>query len=217
MGYIDVHTHLLPFIDDGVSSKEQCVEVLQAYQKAGFDRIIATPHIYNPYVATRTANIRAMYQWASQEANQLGIKLYLGSEVYVGSGNATNVLPFMERFVLVEVDYYSEPLFLLNQVYTLLKRGLHVVLAHVERYRWFSTTNPTALKLRELGVHFQCNVDGVENHSAARWLSAGWIDVIASDNHGDSQLPPRLAALLQRYQDVANRMNNLFISYDTIQ
>lgn len=216
MGFIEVHSHLLPFVDDGVGTKESCLAVLEAYAAAGFDRVVVTPHLYNPYVSTRTQNIRAMYAWAAQEAMRMGLALYLGSEIYVGMSDSTNVLPFMGRFVLVEVDYYSEPLFLVNHAYTLLKRGYHVVLAHVERYRWFSTKSPLAVKLRELGVHFQCNVDGVESGVAAKWMASGWIDVLAGDNHGDAGLPAKLAAMLQRYPEISARMESLFIADEAI-
>ena len=210
MGYIEIHSHLLPFIDDGVGSKEQCTQVLQAYQAAGFDRIVFTPHLYNPYVATRTKNIRPMFTWAQEEAARCGITVYLGGEIYVGASDNLEVLPFLGRFVLLEVNYVVEPLFLLNQAYTLLKRGFDVILAHVERYQWFTAESMVARKLREMGVHFQCNVDGIESGLALRWLEEGMIDVIAGDNHGDTSLPGRLAGLLKKYPDVLGRMESLF-------
>jgi protein-tyrosine phosphatase len=210
MGYIEIHSHLLPFVDDGVGSKEQCTQVLQAYQAAGFDRIVLTPHLYNPYVATRTKNIRPMFSWVQEEAARVGLTMYLGGEIYVGASDNLEVLPFLGRFVLLEVNYVVEPLFLLNQAYTLLKRGFDVILAHVERYQWFTLESMVARKLREMGVRFQCNVDGVESGLATKWLEAGMIDVIAGDNHGDASLPGRLAALLKKYPEVLGRMESLF-------
>ncbi len=210
MGYIEIHSHLLPFVDDGVGSKEQCIQVLQAYQAAGFDRIVLTPHLYNPYVATRTKNIRPMFTWVQEAAARVGLTMYLGGEIYVGASDNLEVLPFLGRFVLLEVNYVVEPLFLLNQAYTLLKRGFDVILAHVERYQWFTTESMVARKLQEMGVRFQSNVDGVESGLASRWLEAGMIDIIAGDNHGDPSLPGRLAALLRKYPEVLGRMESLF-------
>lgn len=210
MGYIEIHSHLLPFVDDGVGSKEQCTTVFQAYQAAGFDRIVFTPHLYNPYVATRTKNIRPMFNWAKEEAATYGLTVFLGGETYVGASDNLEVLPFLGRFVLLEVNYVVEPLFLLNQAYTLLKRGFDVILAHVERYQWFTTESTVARKLHEMGVRFQCNVEGVESGLASLWLEAGMIDVIAGDNHGDPSIPSRLAVLLKKYPDVLGRMDSLF-------
>ncbi|MHC1693537.1 MAG: CpsB/CapC family capsule biosynthesis tyrosine phosphatase [Sphaerochaetaceae bacterium] len=209
MGYIEIHSHLLPFVDDGVGSKEQCSKVLAAYQAAGFDRIVFTPHLYNPYVTTRVQNIRPMFMWASEEAAKYGLAAYLGGETYVGSSDNLNALPFLGQYVLLEVNYIVEPLFLLNQAYTLLKRGFEVILAHVERYQWFKDDSLVAQKLLEMGVHFQCNVDGVESGLATRWIEKGLIDVIAGDNHGDAGIPARLANLYVNYPEVLGRMDSL--------
>ena len=67
MGFIECHSHLLPFVDDGVRSKDDCLNVLDAYAKAGFDRVVVTPHLYNPMVTTRIQNIRPMFSWASED------------------------------------------------------------------------------------------------------------------------------------------------------
>ncbi|MDX9934628.1 MAG: CpsB/CapC family capsule biosynthesis tyrosine phosphatase, partial [Sphaerochaetaceae bacterium] len=206
-----------PFVDDGVQSKEQCLSVLGAYKQAGFDRVVVTPHLYNPYVSTRTANIRLMYQWAAEEAAKMGLKLFLGSEIFIGSIHPEHILPFMSRFALVVLDYYTKPLFLEHYNYILLKRGYHVILAHVERYQWFSPKDPLAKKIKELGVHFQCNVDGVESGAAAKWINSGMIDVIACDNHGNTGVPEKLATLLRRYPDISAKMNSLFIDDERIQ
>ncbi|WP_422481616.1 CpsB/CapC family capsule biosynthesis tyrosine phosphatase [Pleomorphochaeta sp. DL1XJH-081] len=212
MGLIECHSHLLPFVDDGVRSKEESFKILQAYAKAGFDRIVVTPHLYNPMVSTRIHNIRPMYAWAGEEAKKLGIELILGSETYVGGAVDPQVLPFINNYVLIEVDTSTEPLFLLNHAYSLRKRGLFVILAHVERYRWFKEDGQLTDKLREIGVFFQSNVEGVENGEAEKFLKLGMIDIIAGDNHGNEQLPARLATALRDNPTVLQRMENLFRS-----
>jgi len=210
MGFIEIHSHILPFVDDGVGSKDDCVRMLDAYADAGFDRVVTTVHLYNPQVATRIQNIRPMYAWAAEEARSRNIQLLLGSETYVGGTGTPRVLPFLNRFVLLEVDVVSEPLFLLNHAFALLKRGYSVILAHIERYRWFDEQSSVAKKLREMGVYFQCNADGLESGNANTWLDAGMVDVIAGDNHGDAGMPARLAALFHTYPDILGRMESLF-------
>lgn len=211
MGYVECHAHLLPFVDDGVRTKDVCLKVLSAYADAGFDRVVTTPHLYNPQVSTRTKNIRPMYAWAKAEAEQMGISLILGSETYVGGVVDPQVLPFLNNYVLLEVDTMTEPLFLLNHAYALRKRGHSVILAHVERYSWFGEENQTTQKLREIGVFFQCNVEGVENGKADRFLELGMVDIIAGDNHGEETLPKRLVSTLMAHPDVLHRMENLFL------
>lgn len=213
MGLIECHSHILPFIDDGVRTKEQSLEVFKAYADAGFDRIVATPHLYNPMVSTRISNIRPMFAWASEEAGKMGMELLLGSETYLGSAPDPQVLPFINQYVLIEVDTSTEPLFLLNYAYSLRKRGLFVILAHIERYAWFQEDGRIARKLRDIGVFFQCNVEGVESGAADRFLKLDMVDIIAGDNHGDVTLPARLAAALHGNPAVLQRMENLFRSH----
>lgn len=210
MGFIECHSHLLPFVDDGVHTKDDALRVFDAYVAADFDRIVVTPHLYNPAVATRTQNIRTMFAWAHEEAKQRGIELFLGSETYIGGIADPQVLPFLDNFVLLEVDTVVEPLFLLHHSYALRKRGLSVILAHVERYRWFNEKSIVATKLREIGVYFQCNVEGVEQGHADQLLERGLVDIIAGDNHGDEHLPARLAAVFNSHPTIVRRMENMF-------
>jgi protein-tyrosine phosphatase len=153
-----------------------------------------------------------MYAWAEEEAHKLGVELLLGSETYVGGTVDPQVLPFINNYVLLEVDTRTEPLFLLNHAYALRKRGYSVILAHIERYSWFSVENKTAQQLREMGVFFQCNVEGVEKGDADRFLELGMVDIIAGDNHGDETLPARLVSALHTHRDVLHRMENIFQS-----
>ncbi len=210
MGLVECHAHILPFVDDGVRTKEQWLQVLGAYAGAGFSHVVTTVHLYNPQVTTRTENIRPMHEWAKEEAKKRSIELLLGSETYVGGTLDPRVLPFMDNFVLLEVDTQTEPLFLLHHAYGLLKRGYSVILAHIERYRWFDPDSNLVNKLREMGVYFQCNVEGVEKGEANRYLEIGLVDIIAGDNHGDPAQPARLAALLETHGTIRRRMENLF-------
>jgi protein-tyrosine phosphatase len=210
MGFVECHSHLLPFVDDGVQSKDSCLKVLHAYAREGFDRVVVTPHLYNPQVTTRTKHIRTMYDWARGEAQAMGVELILGSETYVGGAVDPQVLPFFKNYVLIEVDASTEPLFLLNHAYSLRKRGLYVILAHIERYRWFIEDCAMARKLREIGVFFQCNVDGMEAGGVDRFLKLDMVDIIAGDNHGDEQLPARLASAFKSHPMILQRMEKLF-------
>jgi protein-tyrosine phosphatase len=210
MGLIESHAHLLPFVDDGVRTKEDCVRVLKAYAEAGFDRVVTTPHLYNPLVTTRVEHIRTMFAWAQQEAQKLGIAFSLGGETYVGGALDPLVLPFFQNCVLLEVDVTTEPLFLLHHAYALQKRGYTVILAHIERYHWFTVKGKITEQLREIGVYFQCNVEAVESHAAQRYLDQDMVDIIASDNHGDVSLPARMAAVLEEHPLIFQRMEHIF-------
>lgn len=210
MALVDIHTHLIPDVDDGINSKELLLSMLDAYQAEGFTKVVSTTHLYNPYVHTKTDNIRIMGQWAKEEAAKRNIEFFIGSETFIEGMSEVSVLPFLNNCVLLETDYYSAPLFLIYHVNDLIKRSYRVILAHIERYRWFKLNSPLVKELRDLGVFFQCNVEAVEQGNLDYLFSEKLVDVIASDNHGDLTLPKRLRIQLERHPQVALKMDKLF-------
>ncbi len=183
---IDIHSHLLPGIDDGVQTEEEAKKILSLYKSAGITHIVCTPHLANPYVKTNILNIRDSYTWFKTVAGSYCIEVILGSELYIGSGKS-KFIPFLNKFLLVETSMRVEPLFLLDRIFELQLEGFVIILAYVERFSWLSVSSPTALRLREMGVYFQVNIQGVENGAAEQYLKENWVDFIATDNHGTSR------------------------------
>lgn len=183
MRLVDIHSHLLPGIDDGVQSQEEALEILQQYSQNEFDTIIATPHLHDPYVTTNIGSIRGAYKWLQERGKELGIDIYLGSELYMGAAGG-KYIPFFDSFQLIETDTSVEPLFLLDRVFELQMNGLSIILAHIERYQWFSLESVIAKRLREMGVYFQVNVSSLGTKGVQQYIDADWVDFIASDNHG---------------------------------
>ena len=210
MGYLECHCHLLPFVDDGVKTKDQTLSVLSSYKDAGFDTIVTTPHLYNPQVNTQVKHIRPMYEWVKKEAQRMGINFILGSETYVGSASFPKNIPFLGSFVLVEVDPHVEPLYLLNYAYTLIKDGNFVILAHIERYNWFSENSIVMNKLRDMGVFFQSNSEAVLSGKVDSYIEKNLVDIIAGDNHGDIEIPGQIAKAMQLHPMILQNMNRLF-------
>ncbi len=210
MGFIEIHSHLLPSVDDGVNSRELALSVVRSYADAGFERVVVTPHLYNPKVATHVNNIREMYNWLSAEALDMGLELELGSETFIGSSLSAKNIPFSHGFVLVEVDTLVEPLFLISYVRSVMEKNQYVVLAHIERYTWFHRNSIVVKKLKEMGVFFQSNCDAVLQGTVNQYLEMDYVDIIAGDNHGDPELPYRLRDALQKHPRVLQNMNRLF-------
>ncbi|MGM0431525.1 MAG: CpsB/CapC family capsule biosynthesis tyrosine phosphatase [Spirochaetota bacterium] len=185
---IDIHTHILPDVDDGALSKQESTAALKEYVQAGFTSLVCTPHLHDPYVKTKILNIREAYRWLEEEASFYGIQVFLGSELYLGA-EIGKYIPFLEKFQLVETNPTTEPLYLLDRVFDLQLSGLSVILAHVERYNWFSLTSDTAQRMREMGVLFQVNANSLHTKLAQSLIREGWVDFIASDNHVSSRKP----------------------------
>jgi protein-tyrosine phosphatase len=209
MGLYDLHTHLLPSIDDGYVTVETFKKMLGVYRESGFTAIAFTPHIYNPYVTTRIEELRSTFEWAQQIADEMGLSVYLGSELYIGSQDTLKYLPIADRYALVEFALSLPPPAMVEKLKGIIEQGRVVIIAHVERYRWLRPHDPMVQTLVELGCLLQTNVEAVENGDARPYLEAGLVDLIATDNHGDETLPLRLAQALYEWPEVQKRMERL--------
>lgn len=210
MGICDMHSHLLPEIDDGYLSREQFIRMLNLYQLSGVTAIAFTPHIFNPYVTTNISELRETYQWARGEAEALGLQTYLGSELFVGDQETLKTIPINGRFAFVEFGLSLPPPKVLERLQQLVQMHYRPLIAHVERYLWLSPKSTMLQRLRSLGCLLQTNVEAVENNLSLPYLELGLIDVIATDNHGDETLPARLMDALEKWPSVGRSMQNLW-------
>ncbi|MDN5334373.1 MAG: protein-tyrosine phosphatase [Sphaerochaeta sp.] len=210
MGICDMHSHLLPEIDDGYLSREQFIRMLNLYQLSGVTAIAFTPHIFNPYVTTNISELRETYQWARGEAEALGLQTYLGSELFVGDQETLKTIPINGKFALVEFGLSLPPPKVLERLQQLVQMHYRPLIAHVERYLWLSPKSTMLQRLRSLGCLLQTNVEAVENNLSLPYLELGLIDVIATDNHGDETLPARLMDALEKWPSVGRSMQNLW-------
>jgi protein-tyrosine phosphatase len=72
---IDIHSHLLAGVDDGVKTREEASALLDQYHKHGFTHIVCTPHFNDPHVNTDILRIRGEFEWLSFAGKELGITI----------------------------------------------------------------------------------------------------------------------------------------------
>lgn len=209
MSVFDFHTHLLFGVDHGVQTQELYRKLLLEYHKYGIDTLVFTPHVYHPTVQTNVLNIRPNFEKAAGDAEKLGMKTYLGSELYLSSQLEVKCIPVAGRFALCEFPVNAKPMALEKKLQQLLDRGLEVVVAHVERYHWIKPKDDSFKMLRELGAWIQVNVEGIENKKALPYIDEDLVDIIATDNHGDMTLPLRLKTALDAYPTIRARMESM--------
>ena len=209
MSVFDFHTHLLFGVDHGVQTEEIYRKLLLEYHKYGIDTLVFTPHIYHPTVKTNALNVRPNFEKAVKDAEKLGMKVYLGSELYLASQLEVKCIPVAGRFALCEFSTREKPMALGRKLQQLLDKGLELVVAHVERYPWMKPKDDTFKMLRGLGAWIQVNVESVENKKALPYLEEDLVDIIATDNHGDMTLPLRLKTALDAYPTIRARMESM--------
>lgn len=206
MKIIDFHSHVLPGVDDGSSSLEESIAMLQTEAEQGIEHVIATPHFY-PRHTTPDAFLqqRAQAETALREemAKHAGLpKLRVGAEVYFFFGMADSD-PLQELTIDKKGCIILEmPLSLWTKsMYKemegiVVKQGITPVIAHIDRYIRPFRTHGIPERLAELPVLVQANASFFLNAStrrlALRLLREDKIHLIGSDCHNMSARKPNM-------------------------
>lgn len=190
----DVHTHVLPCVDDGSPSLEISLAMLKKEIKNGADKIILTPHLRGDF-KTPTSELLAAFGRFISEAEAVGLtaELYLGQELYYDANllsklkNGDALTLAGSRYVLLELPFH-EGTDVTEVVYKFIKEGYIPVIAHIERYPYLSLDD--AYDISELGGLIQVNADslcekslGFMHKTAIKLFKEDLVDLVASDIH----------------------------------
>ena len=194
---IDLHSHLIPGIDDGSNSMQESLTLLRGMQELGYEKVITTPHImFDAYKNTPQSikeGLASLQDAAKLEG--LEIKIEAAAEYYLDEGfyahlHSEDVLSIKGKYLLFETSYVSRPLQLEEMIFEIGAAGYTPLMAHPERYRYIKDPSKEYGRLRDLGVMFQVNVNSFGGHygrsakSLADFLSKeGMIDFLGSDVH----------------------------------
>ena len=193
---VDIHSHLLPGIDDGVRTIEESVAIIKKFKLLGYSKLITTPHVISdlyPNSRETIAQKLQEIQYALKEEN-INIDIEASAEYYVDIEflkliENDELIPFMGNYILFETDYGSKPMILEQVIYRLQEKGYIPVLAHPERYRYLQNDIELYKSLKAHGVLFQVNIKSLQNRSktiykiALQLIKLGLVDFVGSDVH----------------------------------
>ena len=194
---VDIHSHLVPGVDDGAQTLEDSIEMIQAFVSLGYKKLITTPHVSEYYPANTPSFLRERLALLLKELQERGIQieLQLGAE-YLMDGRLVHLLQNNEELlswndhVLIETTFVALPPFTDEVIFEIQSRGLIPVLAHPERYGYFFDRMEQLLELRQRGVLFQLTAGSFAGYygrevmaMANRLLKKGAIDFVGSDAH----------------------------------
>ena len=193
---VDLHSHLLPGIDDGVRTIEESVAIIKKFQLLGYTKLITTPHILSDlYPNNKKIIIQKLHEVQRElHKENIDIDIEASAEYYVDMEflkliENDELLPFMGNYILFETAYNSKPMILEQVIYTLQDKGYIPVLAHPERYRYLHKDIELYKALKAQGVLFQVNIKSLENRSkpnykiALKLINLGLVDFVGSDVH----------------------------------
>lgn len=219
-GFVDIHCHLLPGIDDGSRSWEESLEMAQQMVDDGTDTVVVTPHQLGNYTATSGQTIRhrtdQLQQWLN--ANAVPLRVLPGADVRIDSDMIDRLrsgdclsLADHRRHVLLELPHeLYQPL---EPVLEQLDRyGMVGILSHPERNRGIMRQPQVIEPLVQAGCLMQVTADsfvgefGDEPEQLGRHIvENGWCHFLATDAHGSNKRAPRL----RRAFDLAEQLVGL--------
>lgn len=212
-GYIDIHCHMLPAVDDGSSSMEQSIRMAKQAAMEGFSDIILTPHQKaDRKCVTYEGTLRRM-QLLQNRVDELRIpvRFHPGAEIFYCHG-AEELLEEGKlhtladsHYVLVEFFPGEEYAYIRDALVRISSYGYLPVLAHVERYLSVNSEAGRAKQLKQnTGCFFQVNASsltgeaGFAGKNASRKIvRQGLADFIATDSHNDEGRSPRISHCAQ--------------------
>lgn len=203
-GYIDIHNHLLPGIDDGAPELQDSLALITKFGEMGVKNFIATPHIMNDYYPNTPETVRNALQKLKQAlketgTNDVNIKAaaeYMMDQSFLELLEKEDLLCLHKDLALVEISYFQPPINLNEILFKLQTKKYKPVLAHPERYAYFHSKQLdkyTDLKLR--GCYFQMNILSLLGHYGSNIQAAvfalldnNMIDFIGTDTHQQRHL-----------------------------
>lgn len=190
----EVHAHLLPGLDDGVKSLNEAVTVVGKLRGLGIEHFSLTPHIAFPHVANGKEAIgtalKALRQACPEVFLEAGAEYRITEEVVKLAGQ-NEILPFHQRYVLIENSFAGESVYLKQVIFLLKNKGFLPVLAHPERYLYYKENFiEICREFRNLNCLLQLNLlslagfYGKETEKMAwKLLKSGLVGFVGSDTH----------------------------------
>lgn len=206
-GYVDIHTHILPGVDDGAESMRQSVHMLRIAAAEGISRIILTPHQKAGHRCVSPEGIDRRMGLLQKEINRqkIPMRLYSGSELFYRHGIeellAEGKLKTLAGSAYCLVEFFPEEnyAYICDGLSRLSSFGYHPIMAHVERYGQVMEENRAEELKRRTGCLYQVNAASLTGENGFVWKSRSrrllkndLVEFIATDAHDEVERRPRL-------------------------
>ena len=158
-GFVDIHSHILPGIDDGAKSIEESLELIEKMKNLGFSKVIGTPHTFQGLYDNTNETIKKSFQELIKNTNNnIDIKFaseYMMDNSLIKKARQKKILTLLGNFVLVEMSFISQPNNLYDIIFQLILNNYTPILAHPERYSFLFQDFKKYYKLKKVGCKFQ--------------------------------------------------------------
>ncbi len=214
---VDLHSHLIPGIDDGSQSMKESLFLLKGMEALGYEKVITTPHImldaYRNTPEIIRNGLKTLQETAAKEG--ISVEIEAAAEYYLDDGfedllKKGDMLTIKGKYLLFETSYFAKPMQLEEMIFSISSAGYIPLMAHPERYRYVKDPLLEYGRFKELGVLFQVNLNSFGGHYGkdaqykANFLrKEGMIAFLGSDVHHSKQVDTLSDVfLLEAYRDI---------------
>jgi protein-tyrosine phosphatase len=209
----DMHSHLLPGIDDGVPDMITAIELIKEMKSLGYKKLITTPHIMSDVYKNTPEIIKGKLELLSNTliVEGIDIQIQAAGEYQIDDGFPSllekgDLLTFGDNHILIELPYYHAPPILYEITFELQISGYKIILAHPERYQYWHHDFTKYHEMKDRGIFFQMNMMSISGHYspevkkvAEKMIDQGLIDFLGSDLHNFQYLQYIRKSLYEPY------------------
>jgi protein-tyrosine phosphatase len=196
--YCDMHSHLLPGIDDGSPDMDTSMELIQGLVDLGYKKIITTPHIMWDMYKNTNEIIEIKWEAVTNELERrkIHVEFYAAAEYFVDDhfvdllNRNTPLLTLKDNMVLVEFSFVEAPLNFKEILFDMQIKGYQPVIAHPERYTYFGANKSWYDQMKDVGCLFQvnllslCGFYGKAQMDLAQYLiKQKYVNLLGTDMH----------------------------------
>lgn len=200
---IDIHSHLIPNVDDGSSSVKETFNMIEEAKNVGFTDIILTSHFLHNYYEPKPEELVFWKDKLQEILEKEGkdIKLHCGMEIYISnqleeSVNNKEILTLANsRYILIELPISANIKYLENTIYFLKSLSLQPIIAHPERYKYIQKDLSIIESYIDMGILIQCNYGSIlglygkeAKKTIKQLLKKDYINFLASDCHTENTI-----------------------------
>ena len=223
----DMHSHLLPGIDDGSPSLETSIELIRKMMKLGFKKFVTTPHIMWEMYKNTPEIINEKLELLRLALKSEGIdaeikaaaEYFLDDHVEKLLATKQKLLTVADNMVLVEFSLANQPFGVKEILFELVMQGYQPIIAHPERYIYFEQAKEFYDELKDAGCYFQLNLNSISGYYgksaeklAQYLLKKEYYSFVGSDlhhfRHIDALSNPVITPVLQKLVDSGKIMNS---------
>ncbi|MBC7640970.1 MAG: histidinol phosphatase [Flavobacterium sp.] len=200
--YVDIHSHLLPGIDDGSKDFDQTKLLISRMESIGFKQFITTPHVIKNVWNNSKIDIQNLETKTNNDLKNLNSNTtiraaaeYMMDIDFIELFKSEKLLTIKDNYVLVEMSYVNAPLQLYEIIFDLQIAGYIPVLAHPERYSFYENNFNEYKRLKKAGCKFQLNLLSTVGYYgpealkiANKLLENNMIDFVGSDIHHENHI-----------------------------